>query len=674
MTRLRLPPIPLPVEPPGVVRTRARGRIRLIGAAIMLVLAALGARGVQLCVTPSDRTAREAAIKRWAAVKVQARRGEILDRKGRRLATSVSTPNVIANPKMLRGSDIDSLAAQLSEILGRPTEVLARSLGREHSQYALLARRVHPAVALQVDRLTADAGLSPNALYSEPASQRYYPEETLAAQVLGFVDASGQGKAGLERSLEPHLAGGEIRVHQRVDGRRLAVGPSNDQGTLERAAGHTVHTTLDRQIQRITERALEGVLIRSEPSWASAVVMDVSSGDILALASAPTFNPNVPGDDPVPRRNHVMQDAIEPGSVFKPFTVALAVEAGLVGGSTMIDCEGGTWYVGRSRIRDDHPHGVVTVSDVVKYSSNIGAAKLALQLGNERFLDGLADFGFGERTGLDLPDERSGAVRSADKIRPIELATTSYGQGVTSTLMQLVSATATIANGGVRMRPRLVTRVEDSHGVPELIQPPVSVGRVISAETAAAVTEMMVTVTEPGGTATRAQVPGHRVAGKTGTAEKVENGRYGSGRIGSFIGFVPADDPVLAIVVSVDEPSKGSRYGGVVAAPPFAEIAAASLSHLGIEPTVVPPETVAEPLTAALPPTASAQPGPLDLVWSGDAWRVPDLVGRGLRELVAGLGSTGLSLTTSGSGFVVSQNPPAGTSLPPGKVVHVVLR
>ena len=595
----------------------------------------------------------------------------MLDRNGRQLATSVDTPNIIVDPTMVPPRLVEPLAEALSPVLGLSRDQLVRRITKEQTKFVNLAKRVHPRTVVEVKRIRESLRLPDVALPIQTDSHRFYPEETLGAHVLGFVNNDGEGKAGLEYTFNEHLYGDTLLFQRRRDRVGRAVdGPLSD-AARQRAAGMTVHTTIDRRIQRITERALEGVLLRSDPVSASAVVVDVETGDILALANVPTFNPNAKGSDSVPRRNRAVQDAIEPGSVFKPFTVAAAVEEGLVTGASPIDCEGGTWYLGRSRIRDDHPHGMVTVSDVVKYSSNIGAAKLALQVGAEGFIDYMHAFGFGERTGIPLPGERRGIVRSADTILPIELATTSYGQGVTSTVLQLAMATAALANDGVRMKPRLVTRVEDAYGVPEFVQGPEEVVRVISPATAREVTEMMVTVTEPGGTATRARVPGFRVAGKTGTAEKAENGRYGAGRIGSFIGFLPADDPVLAIVVSVDEPRKGSRYGGIVAAPAFAEIGEEALRYLGVEPD---PELLDEATESAEEEVERVDNEPIRLAWAREGWEIPDLGGRPLREVVAGLGPSGIQLDIRGSGHVVGQVPPAGAVVAPGQPLLVTLK
>jgi cell division protein FtsI (penicillin-binding protein 3) len=262
-------------------------------------------------------------------------------------------------------------------------------------------------------------------------------------------------------------------------------------------------------------------------------------------------------------------------------------------------------------------------------------------------------------------------MRDPGKIRDIELATTAYGQGVTATPLQLAYATAALANDGVRMKPRLVSRVEDRQGVPEWVQRPEVAGRAVSADTARAVVDMMISVTEDGGTATRARVDGHRVAGKTGTAEKVEDGRYTDARIGSFVGIVPADDPRLVIVITVDEPTVGSRYGGIVAAPAFSAIANESLRVLGVAPTVTdagaPPAPV---VAAATPPVPDA---PLQLAWAGAAWTLPDLSGHTLREITTSLAPAGVALSLSGSGRVVSQDPPPGAPLSAGMTVSVLL-
>jgi cell division protein FtsI (penicillin-binding protein 3) len=627
---------------------------------MVCMLFAVGARGAQLCLDPSDRTVASSAVQRWGKVTLRAPRGDVLDRHGRRLATTVDTPSVVVDPMLVRPEEVPELSRKVASILDLDSREVGKRMRRD-TRYARLASHVHPALVDRIERLDH------RALWVHRNPRRYYPEGNLASQVVGFVDAAGNGRQGLESSLDEYLRGGVTLEQRRRDRRGYGVdGPAEDP---LRARGMDVHTTLDRVVQRIAERALEGVVERHAPRAAYATVVEVKTGDILAMANAPSYNPNLLATDAFPRRNHPVQDAFEPGSVLKPFTLAAAVEEGLVSERTIVDCEGGTWYVGRTRIRDDHPRRLITTTEVMKYSSNIGAAKLALHMGPESFIEHLRDFGFADRTGVALPGERRGQIRHPDRIKSIELATTAYGQGMTVTQLQLAMATAAIANGGVLLRPRLVTKVVDTDGTPAWQQRPQPVRRVLSREVAEEVARMMVTVTEPGGTATRARVEGYEVAGKTGTAEKVKDGQYTDARVGSFIGFVPAGDPLLAIVVTVDEPSRGSRYGGVVAAPAFAEIAGQSLRYLGVPPDH--PEVDRGEVVAGVAPNKR---DPVRLAWAQDGWTLPDFVGRPMREVLVGLEDAGLKVRIEGSGRAVAQRPAPGERVTFGDTVSVVFR
>ncbi|MBN2797991.1 MAG: transpeptidase family protein [Deltaproteobacteria bacterium] len=649
-------------EPRVTVLARAERRIKLMGFVFLLAIGAMGARGAMLCMVPQQAIIDRGEVQRFDQVPQQGKRGDIVDRHGRRLAVTVDMPSVIADPALINEEDRHQLAVKIADILEADPGEVEERLARK-SRYVRIGTKVHP------DKVRRIRALGSRAITIEENSLRYYPDKSLASQVLGFVNSAGDGRGGLEAYLNADMKGTTTLLQRRRDRHGYDVDRPAD-ADWRTHAGHTVHTTLDRSIQRITERALAGVMERHEPLSATAIVVDVETGDLIAVANAPTFNPNQVGGDPEPRRNHAVQDAIEPGSVFKPFTVAAALEEGLVNERTLIDCEGGRWPVGRARIRDDHPHGVITATEVIKYSSNIGSGKLAMMVGAEKFIGYLRDFGFAARTGVPLPGERRGVLRSPDRIKPIELVTTAFGQGTTATPLQLAMGIAAIANDGVRMRPRLVTRVEDAHGVPEDIFPPVEVQRVVSAKTAQAVARMMITVTEAGGTATRAQIPGYQVAGKTGTAQKVKDGKYSSDRIGSFVGFVPAKDPVLAIVVVVDEPTKGSRYGGIVAAPAFAEIAEQALRELGVPPDPALMKEAPPPL----PTEPVAELAPIELTWEGVGWRMPDLTGRPFREVLAAVQGSGLRLELEGGGFVVAQQPAPGASLPPGQTLRVVFQ
>jgi cell division protein FtsI (penicillin-binding protein 3) len=656
---LVLPKVALRPEPRSVVRDRARFRARLLGGVLCVALAAVAVRGATLCLWPDPEVIHAGSAQRYDQVVLRARRGDLFDRDGRRLATSVDTPSVAVDPGLVPDEDVAEWSVAVAEIVGMDPADVAEKMRRE-SRYVKLAARVHPSVAAEI------AALDHAGVWTHRDPYRYYPEETLGSQTIGFVDASGSGRAGLEEALDPVLRGQTVMVHRLRDRRGLDIDRPAALD-LEANQGMDVHTTIDRRVQHATERALARVMEASKPLSASAVVIDVRTGDVLAMANLPAFNPNAIGDDPVPRKNHIVTDAIEPGSVFKPFTIAAAIEEGLAHPDERIDCEGGVWFIGRARVRDDHPHGVVTLAEVMKYSSNIGTAKMAFRLGSEKFVAYLRRFGFGEPTGIPLPGERRGRIRDPEKIKPIEIATTAFGQGVTATPLQLAVGIATIANDGQRMRPRLVTRVEDAYGVPERLHKPTAVVRAISPGTARAVTEMMVLVTETGGTGTRARIPGYRVAGKTGTAQKVKDGRYSEGRIGSFVGFVPADDPVIAIAVVVDEPSVGSRYGGIVAAPAFAEIGEATLRTLGVPPDPL----LLEATPADVPPPYDDDPAPVRVAWLGDAWAMPDLSGRSMRDVLVAMQGTGLEVHLRGSGDAIAQSPGPGERVLPGAPVTV---
>jgi cell division protein FtsI (penicillin-binding protein 3) len=382
-------------------------------------------------------------------------------------------------------------------------------------------------------------------------------------------------------------------------------------------------------------------------------------------------------------KNHAAMDQIEPGSVIKPFVVAAALQEGLVTPDTMVDCELGSWFIGGRTIRDDHPKGVISVTDVIKYSSNIGTAKIGFQLGAGPLLQYLRDFGFARSSGLGLPGEVAGSLRTAANIRTIELATTAFGQGMTSSPVQLASAVATIANDGVRMAPYLVDAVLEGPDATPIVREPRVDRRVVDAEVARAVSRMMETVIEEGGTGTRARVPGYRVAGKTGTAQKVEGGVYSpTKRIGSFVGYIPADRPEIAVAVSIDTPTVGSKYGGIVAAPVFAEVGAFAMRYLGIEadpPTVSvldPADPTKKIQVPAPPPVVRpyVPPAPLTLAATADGrWVLPDLTGRSLRDALGSLEPAGVALRVDGYGRVTEQSPPAGAIVAPGEPVRIVL-
>jgi cell division protein FtsI (penicillin-binding protein 3) len=607
------------------------------------------------------------------------------------LATTVELKELHVDPSRLDPAMTRSLALALAAPLGLEAEHLEQRMAREGRRDVLLARDLTPAQAAAARAAVVAASSEDRSLrgvlWTRDVPRRFYPGREEGASLMGLVGHNGTGLAGLERSLDRQLRGEVFKYVLWRDRKGRRVTPDE----TDAGAGQTVMLTIDRRIQHIVEQALETTLVQTGAGKAYAVVIDLQTGEILALANRPTQNPNDTRQlDLELFKNHAAVDAFEPGSVFKPFVAAAALEEELVIPESMIDCEGGHWVVGNKTIHDDHPHGRVTVSEVIKYSSNIGAAKLAFLLGGERTLGYLNDFGFARMSGLNLPGETRGAMRSPGDIKPIELATTSYGHGVTANAVQLAAAIGTLGNGGVRMKPHLVKELRDENGdILREIKPEVD-RRVVSETVARQVVVMMESVTETGGTGTRARVDGFRVAGKTGTAWKhIDGGYSATARIGSFVGLIPADAPRLAIAVVVDTPTIGSSYGGIVAAPAFAEIGGKALRVLGVEgdPTLVarvPGRPGAESLAARFGSKLGSVESELarnaptadpELQWQTDgSLRTPDLTGLSLRDALVTLQGAGLTVQTLGSGTVASQTPAAGQPIQAGEQVSVVLQ
>ena len=646
-----------------------------MGGVVSLCMLALLVKSSSLMLFPDPQLQSKANNQFNTALEIHGRRGDIKSADGRLLATSVEVQSLHADPSKLTRDTARVLAKGVSPLLDLNVDATTQRLSKNHRQDVLLSRDLVPdqitQVMAKVDQLTEDHPTLKQVLFTRNFYRRFYPAGTDAASLLGVVGHSGTGLAGLESTLDRHLHGETYKYVQWRDrkGRHITT------DIPEARPGQSIALTIDRSIQRVAEAALDEVMERSVPVGATAVVMDPKTGAVVALAQRPTHNPNDTRKlNPAALRNQAVTDVFEPGSVFKPFVAAAAVEESLVAAETPIDCENGRYRIGRTTISDEHPEKIISVSEVIKYSSNIGAAKLAFSLGAERTLSYLKDFGFARPTHLGLGGEAKGAMRSAKTIKPIELATTSYGHGVNATALQLASAMATIANGGVRMEPYLVAEIQDPDGAPIRVFEPTVDRRVVSRETAREVIEMMVTVTESGGTGTRAAIPGYRVAGKTGTAWKHMDGAYSSTeRIGSFIGAVPADNPRLAMAIVVDGPTQGSKFGGSTAGPAFKKIGEDALRLMGVTPN----PALMEPKSNEKPPieTPNAFTAAPELRWTSNGKLItPDLSGLSMRDALVTLEGAGLGLRISGSGRVIQQNPKAGRSLKPGDSVEVVLQ
>jgi cell division protein FtsI (penicillin-binding protein 3) len=502
-------------------------------------------------------------------------------------------------------------------------------------------------------------------VYTVQEGRRFYPHASLAAHMLGFVGVDSQGLEGIERRLDPVIRGQPRDVEADRDGRRQVIFTAGVP--VPPAQGSRVELTIDAGIQDVTERELAAGVAAARAAGGAAVVLDPSTGEVLALANVPAFDPNQPGRLGDQRwrdrvRNRAITDPYEPGSTFKAILAAAAIEERLVKPTDMFFCENGRYQIGRWRIHDSHRHGWLSFAEVIQYSSNIGATKVAERLGAERYYRYLRAFGFGARSGVELPGESPGIVRPVETWARVDLATLSFGQGVSVTPLQMAAAFAAIANGGLLVRPFLVRRVLTPDGDVVLANEPAVVRRVVSARTAGTVTALLRRVVEEkGGTGEKARLDDFPVAGKTGTAQKVNlhTGTYSSKRIGSFVGFVPADRPRVVILVLIDEPG-ASSYGGVVAAPVFRAIAGTVLKRLGVESPALPLQLASVPAAPAAKKTraparstAPAEPS------------TPSFLGLSRREALARAYAAGWDVQVSGIGYVSEQSPPPGAPLAP---------
>jgi cell division protein FtsI (penicillin-binding protein 3) len=442
----------------------------------------------------------------------------------------------------------------------------------------------------------------------------------------------------------------------------------------ELAAGATLTLTIDSGLQAIVERELAEGVRAAKADAGTVIALDPKTGAVLALANYPTYDPNLPGEaGPGSRRNRAVTDSFEPGSTFKAILAAAALEERAVRPSDSVFCENGSYRIGGWTIHDHHPYGRLTIPEVIQFSSNIGVSKIAERLGRERYARYLESFGFGRRTAIDLPGEVSGIVRPVKSWAHIDLATGSFGQGLSVTPIQLATAYAAIANGGVLQQPHLLTRAVDRTGRVLLDRDDpaddAEAHRVVSAETAREVSAMLERVVElEGGTGGKARIPGVRIAGKTGTAQKVDSktGRYSRERLASFVGYAPADDPGLVLLVMIDNP-RGQTYGGLVAAPVFREIMSRALDRLGWRRPVAPPAPTV-PVVArrgakpAAPARAVAAATPADRTSElSNGVSVRSFVGMSLRRALELASADGLVVEARGSGFVTGQQPAPGT-------------
>lgn len=546
-----------------------RWRFMLVVGVLGLVFGSLICRAAYIQLITSERLTAEGDMRSIRTQSSEDQRGMITDRNGHELAVSVPVRAVWSDPKrIIESSSLEQKDKweALAEVLDLELDELRGRVSNPNKRFVYLKRQVSPAIAKYIGELKLPG------VYLKPESRRFYPAGEISAHLVGFTDIDDQGQEGIERSYDDWLTGhpGKRKVRKDRMGRTI-----ENLAILEQQQnGHNLQLSLDQRLQSLAYRELKRVVKETDAASGSVVVLDIESGEVLAMANSPSFNPNDRRQLQSYRfRNRAVTDGFEPGSTVKPLTVLTALEQGSAKPSTVINNAPGYMVLGGNRVRDSRSYGEMSLTQVIQKSSNIGAAKLALKMGVTPLLDSLYAVGFGNDMGLGLVGESSGLLPQRRRWSDFETATLSFGYGLMVTPLQLARAYAAIGAGGV-VRPVSLLKLE---------QPPEG-QRVFDEKNSRLVLEMMESVTRKGGTAPKAAVPGYRVAGKTGTSRKAANGGYSGDYVAYFAGVAPVSDPRLAIVVMVNDPKGDRYYGGDVAAPVFSKVMAGSLQYLNIAP------------------------------------------------------------------------------------------
>jgi len=674
------------IDAPRVSNLQRRALFIAIGLVIWML--AIGARLVQLQVNQHEELASRARSQQVGAIETSPSRGQLLDRQGRELARSIDTESFFADPREILNTD--NTARRIAAVTGQDRTELAGRLSEAketNKKFIWIVRRLDIQSASKLDQLNLDG------IYSRKEPKRYYPNDSLAAHVLGFVGTDEIGLSGVEQYYNEKIRGEAGKVFLERDRDRRAF----ESYEVQSHPGQTVVLTIDQAIQYRTEQALSAAVDRAHAKSGAAIVMDPRTGEILALANAPTFDPNQPAANSAEARaNGALQNIYEPGSTFKIVAYSAAIEKGLVKPDDKIDCQMGQITVAGRLIHDGHPYGVLTVADALAKSSNVGAIKLGLLVGNESMYEYMKRLGFGSRTGIDLAGESPGILRPLSRWQPSSIGSLAIGQEVGVTPLQMATAYSVLANGGTLVKPHLLRELRAPDGT-VLFQAKPETRPALKPETTEALRSMFEGVTLHG-TAKKAQLDGYTAAGKTGTAQKVDprTHAYSATKfIGSFVGFAPVKNPAVVIIVVIDEPL-GSYHGGDVAAPVFREIAEQILPELGVAPdvefksgpTMVAQTSKASPAQikvdflqteqreASLPKIAArnfnGQASEIVLaVASNRAALMPDMHGQSVRDVARTCAQLGLRLEARGDGHAVRQIPEPGAEVDAGQIVRV---
>jgi cell division protein FtsI (penicillin-binding protein 3) len=632
-----------------------RIRIYITGACFLLALCVIFLRAYQLQILEGSRLSSFAQEGYTGELTLTPQRGTIFDRNGKELAISVDVGSIYGYPENIR--DKRGAATLIAKALRISKRDVLEKL-RSSRSFVWIKRKVTPEEIKRVRELNL-AGID-----FTKESRRYYSCMETAAHVIGFASQDNRGLEGIELEYNSYLEGQEItltRIHDAL-GRPLLF----DRPKQERHDPFDLMLTIDKEISYEARKALKKAAEESGARSGVCIVLRPQTGEILAMAVVPEFNPNIFWRfKPREWRNRIVTDCFEPGSTLKTFLLAAALEEGVVTAKTILNCEKGDHRIGRYVIHDSKPYGILRVSEIIKVSSNIGAIKIGQRLGAGRFHSYLKRFGFGERSGIDFPGERSGTLRSVKDTSLLGQNTLYFGQGISVSPLQLALAFGAVANGGHLMRPYLVKSILDQRGKVVREFHPAVKRDVISPETARKVRDILEGVIREGGTAPKAAIKGYHVAGKTGTAQKVDpiEKTYSNEKFVAFFGgFAPSDSPAIVILVALDEP-KGKPYGGVVAAPVFSEVGYWTLNHLSVIPSTQHRFSQAVERQRQIKDRSPDIPG-----------LIPDLQGLGVRDVLRKAQRLGVTVVVKGSGLAIEQSPAAGTPIQRGKLLTVTFR
>ncbi|MFO7570464.1 MAG: penicillin-binding protein [Smithellaceae bacterium] len=641
-------------------------RLATILSIFLVLFIALLSRAFQLQVLSGEKLKTLAQRQHITTLQLHPERGMIFDRNGEKLAISVLADSVCADPTRI--SNPEDTARKMAAILNLDTPALRKKLS-EPKSFCWIARKITPQQALKVQAAAVEGVF----LIKEP--KRFYPNDQLAAHVIGFSGFDAVGLEGLEKKYDNDLRSKPERLTWARDarGKKLFLHVENTEKSKDESLNLVL--TIDSRIQYLVETHLRTAVAEKGAKGGIAIVMDPKTGEILAMANESGFNPNnIQGLSPKQWRNRAIADVFDPGSTFKPFLIAAALEENVIREAEQFDCEDGSFTVGNRVIREANrkKHQMLSVSDIVKYSSNIGSVKIGRKLGKEKYYSYIQRFGFTGKTGVDLLGEASGLLRPVQQWTEVDTAAISFGQGISVTAIQLVAAMSAIANNGVLMKPYVVRGLTDKHNNPVKMYTPEAVRQVISPKTAQRLTRILTeVVSAEDGTGINAHIRNVAVAGKTGTSQIFDfnRGMYSSQKVRtSFIGFFPAEDPQVTIFVMLDEPQR-DRWGGMAAAPVFKNISEQILNRIKTDIRETPDfeqDTLGEIKLVSADYNMTPEETP------DDDSVMPGFLGLTIREAMRKANERSIDLQVSGSGWAVRQHPAEGTALSEQRICKVV--